>query len=1036
MGSNISNISFYAKNQLGTPSKVATIKDIYNLIAEDHQLKKDTFAIVEKHREGILSNLKGISKTSYQEDKKNALNGVCWSGNVDRSQKEPSFYHTGLINIDIDENTTEDLRLFRDMIRADKFPFISACGLSISGHINSHCWINANIEVPEEIQFKYKELETLHKSYAKAISKALSNIVIAANDSKQEFNHNEDFVIYLPIETLRLKGIKSGHRLNIVCGASDIKRLRYVTHDDRLIIRNNAKAITLEELKNFEARQDKKRDIKRMEDKMLNVIAKDHFDYCHQYAQKSGYEYTPGQRNSYLLYFSVCANLLGIPYEETLNYLLATYEDIGNKDSIKYPYKTNTESFGQWKHKANIKQKNFLPMEVKTETFLTFNKYLSDSKDFDKLQTKIIETKNTLLIVPTGSGKTHSALSDIYQNIKRIHKDKVFIFINPLKAITEQNGTKEGLPSLQVLCEGHTSYMVASFVDTISTYNSFMKWCEVLHQEDRLKDVILVIDEIQEMILASGYQNISALPYIANQCFKTIGLTATPLTPLISEYNFTPIKCERLQNPEVNINYLRTTKNKLNKVLLSFGNDHKEDKVLYFYNSKEGIEKLQKAYTKKGLKAEYFHADIKRNDKHVYNHLIKEGTLPSDVDHLFSTKILGFGTSFKSLDHIVYVTRNTSKDLLEFMQSYARLREDNINVTVILVEPINAKEKKQRQYDFDLNQIHKIEKELQATADSFNLANDKLILEGVQPLKDNLPTIYKYIRRNAFTNVYFVDKLALLNDQYQRIINSISTEDFLHFIGSIPNVTLTDINEQKAILTAEDQKIIEDIEQEHQEDKKQDIELLKDLFHENADIILKYIKEETEDDKLKKAINKLRVLTYIEVNKDQEALINKRFTMVQNAVKRYLKLFEDFPTINKTQLIDICFFDSYKYGQTIKQLNTLYNVQRSNDSDLQETIRTDAKGRHKLNILKAHLELISFFSKCKEKESIDDLHNKIKSVDFYNVLCLNAKTWTKEVEMLFNIKKIRTNKERLIKIGERIHLEDVLHVKIQTQQSA
>lgn len=1024
------HIAHYKAGQLGTPSGTVSISDIYEQIRTDEHTRSVTQYIQHKHREGIADSFKSVSKTPYQADKKNLLDAVTFSGNIDRSAgKKPDFHHNGRINLDIDEgNSPEDLQVLRRLIKTGHFPYVEACAYSISGFHNRHLWINAVIEIPEDFQGNYDKLEDLHKRYHQALSHALKDIILIDLECTDRFSPDQT-VIRLSAETLQLLKIRSGHQLSIqVGGADDVKRIRYITADPGIVVRCEAKPVKYEDLLKFEAYQEQKRKVTDMEGTALKIVASDTFDFCHQFAEGKGYTYQDGQKQLYLANFCIGANLVGIPEEETRTYILSNIHPVEDGDFIRYPYKAYKDSFAVWKGKVQISQKTFLPMDVQADTFMTFNKYLEDSPDFPKLLDKLCNTDRSVLIVPTGSGKTTTTISTLYDRLKAQFPDKVFIYVSPLTAITQQVGIKT---DMQILCEGMTSSRSAIFEDSICTIKSFIDWSERLHLEGLLKDVILVVDELHELITASTYQQTGSLPYIFEEVFKVIGLTATPLTPLLTDYGFQAVKCDRITAPAINIECKRIKKDQLYKTLTAYGNNHRKEKTLYFCNSKDTIEKQAKGLKRKGLNADFFHADVKKKNAETYRHLIEQGTLPDGVDHFFSTKLLGFGTSFKGLDGIVYVTYDRSKDFLDFVQSIARLREDRINVTLILVEPKNENTRKHRLYNFDGNALRREAKQLQKTADNWNRYTQDILQSGIEPLKDSLPdNLKQFIKYNKLSGKYYVDTLRLYGDQYERIIQSCTGEDMVNMIRTmIPNVSFVE-GTQEAVISEQDQQIIDQVEQEHQESREADTEALKMLFKEKPDQVLRYMAKhsETEPD-LKDKIKDTLPLTIINLENEEAELVDRRFNIALYVTRRYIRLTNNYKDrIDQERKVDFCFLSSYNWKRQLHQLYSLDNIERmESGEDMVTASRQSAKGEDILTVTIAQAQLVSFCMQYQDKEmTAGELYGLLKDKDFFQVLQLNKKTWTEEVKCFFHLHRRRTNKERLLVIGERQTLKEQL----------
>jgi hypothetical protein len=1031
----IKNVALYAQAQQGTPTRIDNIQNVYKLFSEDEEVKKVTDLIRSKHEDGIKNGFKTINKTPYQKDKQRLLQSVVFSGDIDRSNKD-YYTHSGRISVDIDENTKEDLTIFRRLIKDNRIQCIEALGSSISGHISSALWSTILVDIPEAIQSDYKAKEALHKRYFEYIKQLFNSIVLVSEEDKTKYQ--DKYIICLPISFFLMYDITSGYELNIIAGTGDLKRTRYITHDADLIVRA-AKAIELTDLEEAEARNKTTNKLNKIIGSLSNIEASDLFDACHKFAIEKGFSYTPGQKKNYLSRFSIAGVLFGIPEEEIRSYILKNIHPDEDGDFITYPYKKYIDSYGSQQHKVKIKQNSFLPMNVAAKPFLTFDEHFSKSYKFNDLLNETNKTKRSLLIVPTGSGKSYASLKHIRPYYKKLYPGKVFVMVTPLNAITKQLAKEAD--DMQIICEGETTHFHAGFEDSICTAASFINWSQRLKQEDRLKDIILIFDEAHELITGAAYQKFDSFEPIFDDVFKVIGLSATPLSPLINYLKFKPFVCVRLNNPKVNIEYTRTTKKELIHSVLNRVNKHVKYKTLYFYNDKTVIELLAKTAQKQGLKADFIHAKNKHTDKAlIYNSIVNDNIIPEELDHLFSTKLLAYGTSITNVQNIVFITKNNDKDFLEFIQAIARSRAAEINVSCFIVEAEVPGTSQVNKYDFDYKTIgKKIDKyRLQATAyneDKLNLIKDG-DTNGVKKhytLLENLPDDYRrYIKLSAVTGLYIVDVLNLFADQYKGITQSTTADNFIRFMSTIPNATITE-NKADIITSPEDLDAAEVIGKEMQDLKDADISLIKGLFITDKNALFNHIRKTTEDRSFKRKLSKHVTPTLQKLDEDDLLAINRRIGSVERFIKRYIYLkssFERSDSFNDTTILDIIFLGNRKYGLRAKQLRSHYNIILIKNEDkglIKDTANRQATGRHTQKVTRAHLKLIKFAEAIQGvKVELSDVLKRAEQEPFFDTLGLNSRTFTDELKMFFacNIKK--TNALRYITINNKLAWSDLI----------
>jgi chorismate mutase len=425
--------------------------------------------------------------------------------------------------------------------------------------------------------------------------------------------------------------------------------------------------------------------------------------------------------------------------------------------------------------------------------------------------------KKTIWQVPTASGKTTVACSYDFNKFgsdsfgffgyTKIHKENsIFIYTAPLTTIIED--LKEHYPNFQVVCEGHINAHAAKFVDTIITYNSLPTFLKRLKDNDLLKDVVLVVDEIHEVVQSSGYQNIAEMQSIFNQVSHVVGMSATISNIQECFNDFNILRCERKDNPVVNINLHIVEESKVLDTIMKCSIDSKDDNVLIFRNSKKIGSKSNVFQINEALKQEGINSDVltggmrleeKRNNK-AYQSLIKTNRLPKDCNFLVSTSVLSTGVT-AYVDKIIYVATRT-RDITAFMQSYARDRSDNIEVELILVREKTAK--KDLPINLDITSIFERCQASARLANKSKLANDFIYKEHPE-LKEEPKTflpnnlsdeIKKFVYFDRFTDKFEVNRYKIFNERYKDFCNNMSTDTYIKLIQElVPNCTIVEVKD-------------------------------------------------------------------------------------------------------------------------------------------------------------------------------------------------------------------------------------------------
>ena len=209
------------------PSTQAITKDIFDIYIDISQgtYQKQTYYIQNKWEQELQFGFDNNQKTEYQDDKKNMLPCVVFSGCYDRYksiEEQTAVQHSGRMNMDIDMNNRIELDEFNKVVLSGRIPFIEACGKSVSGKFNGSMWINVLIELPE--------------SYNHLTEYIIDKLKLKEDNyiSKIHTTYYEFFSDLLYKE------------LKIVAGnTKEVKRLRYLSHDSNIFINYEAKYLDL-----------------------------------------------------------------------------------------------------------------------------------------------------------------------------------------------------------------------------------------------------------------------------------------------------------------------------------------------------------------------------------------------------------------------------------------------------------------------------------------------------------------------------------------------------------------------------------------------------------------------------------------------------------------------------------------------------------------------------------------------------------------------------------------------------------------------
>lgn len=414
-------VNIYPSVQSKTPSGCLPAADVYQLFKSDEKAKQATLTIQRTFGKAIEQDFPE-GKSEYQEAKRSLLQAVCFAGNVDRSAKDQEdFRHSGLLNIDLDEDDAVTLMLFWGEIKSGLLVFAEAAARSVSGKLNGALWINFKIEIPETFskallkalkltgkETRYKQLETLHKAYWKAFSCLLQ----------------------------KEHGIKAG------TAGQDLKRARYISHDAETFTNFQAQTYTLEALQAFLERY------KEQPEEQLEVFealqiehTEDAFLYAERFAAAKGLTFEKGSRHYFRNALAIALNLLGVDQKKAEAFILDKYRPSGYlSNEVSFPYQAYSESFGRWSYRLK-------PVEVRPDLTFVLKEGQRISDYSEEVAEAIFQHKKIDLEAGTGSGKNFAFCLKIAPLLKAKDGAKMVIVCS-LNAKTAKDAEQYSLPFL------------------------------------------------------------------------------------------------------------------------------------------------------------------------------------------------------------------------------------------------------------------------------------------------------------------------------------------------------------------------------------------------------------------------------------------------------------------------------------------------------------------------------------------------------------------------------------------------------------
>lgn len=272
---------------------------------------------------------------------------------------------------------------------------------------------------------------------------------------------------------------------------------------------------------NFDKIQRDLKNVAQMEFKPCLSNVYNEFELAVKYAiEKTGQGFVDGNKYLFVNRFSICANLLGIDQKLAREYVRLNYFDKsffdGTCNAFESPYLSYGRFFGIWKYKVKELRESTLTTKIQANK----GQRLNDVIDINNLN----NLKNSLIIAPTGTGKTYwiSGLK---------HKR---IIIVPTAKMVEQVAKEYNATPFYAKAKGdilHSDYIV-------TTYNSFAYVVKILDSKGLTKNFIAYIDEFHNTTTSTSkdYQlkQLTQVVELLPKFKYWIAVTATQL------YNFHP----------------------------------------------------------------------------------------------------------------------------------------------------------------------------------------------------------------------------------------------------------------------------------------------------------------------------------------------------------------------------------------------------------------------------------------------------------------------------------------------------------------
>lgn len=490
------------------------------------------------------------------------------------------------------------------------------------------------------------------------------------------------------------------------------------------------------------------------------------------------------------------------------------------------------------------------------------NTYISENNKLDML----LNHKKSLLIAPTGSGKTFSILNmfkDMEKLLKKQNKKICFVVPNATQVQQVQEEYK-------IKGAWNDANQDLIFIqNTISCYT----WDKFGKIEEDLSNTIVVLDEIHQ-IYTDMYRKhkIDSMIKNLNKCIGRIDITATPNKIDFNIYDFIMEYNQKVQT-DYNVNvYENIDDNEIINIINS-----SKGKVALFKDDIGYLEAVCRRTTNK--KFDIINSSNKDTNL-TYANIIKSSTV-GNIDLLCNTSVMVAGVNINepNMSDIILVDVKDKATIKQYIARFRGLKNVNVHI-------FNNYQELNTVYSLE-NYINYTINEVQKTCDHLNIGR----VEGLENIMMDDQIFFKSLERETMAHkingIYVADTISIRNKIYTSYYNKCDIVSFISGLGEYFS-NITRIQNDKPENT------------EIKEDKKEANKLAKEFIDElykHKEYLIGYYdikkgkaKKEVTNYLKENNLTKEKVIEYVEENHLEYMLDN---TKVKKQIDGFTKLVLD-----------------------------------------------------------------------------------------------------------------------------------------------
>jgi len=429
----------------------------------------------------------------------------------------------------------------------------------------------------------------------------------------------------------------------------------------------------------------------------------------------------------------------------------------------------------------------------KKTTKIKVNKWLSEKKE--EICNHILGHKHTIIVAPTGVGKTKLVIKDLPE-----YTDKRILVLQSLMATNSQTSNQYEIPYIDgFVCENEVKTMINNGNKVITTTYEGLK--KVTKCDIDFNNWIVIMDEAHNLLTSNDYR-FKALKFIM-ECKEKfpnfVYLTGThygvfgddPVIEIEREHN-------PFENTEVNVIAYEKKLEAIYQIV-----KQSKNKTIVLLNNRNDINMLTDLIRKKINKSVgKLNRDLKHTD--IYKHIIKHNCLPENLDILFTTQVIAEGISIndkgynivmlsQDLPHLqkqflsrfrhgcdkIYVLYRNNKELND-LDNYTLMVKDRIKK---IKKYCNLLSRHKMEAELVSNikfEVDQYKEEYLIALKKINILNKYIIWDGYKYIPNQfqirLDIMRKYYRK-IYNNPFFLSDMYKSWSVGEQKINSINIEE-------------------------------------------------------------------------------------------------------------------------------------------------------------------------------------------------------------------------------------------------------------------